>query len=116
MTADDDEGAWVLAFDPLRQTHGAVSLRREIALKADNVRREALAEIETVFLAVDAQVEDLALVSLRLEAGGDADRAKRLDEGEHLQAENSADRRFYECDFHLRVVPGKTIATALISS
>ena len=100
MTADDDERAGILALDPLRQAHGAVALRGEVALQADDVRRELLAEREAVLFAVDAQVDDLALVSLGFETGGDADRAERLDEGEHLQAEDAADRRFEERDFH----------------
>ena len=68
-----------------------------------------------MLLTVDAQVEDLALVSLRFETRGDADRAERLDEGEHLQAEDAADGRFDECDFH-GVEAVRRFRTALISS
>ena len=115
VTADDDEGAGILALNALRKTHRAISLRREVALQPYNIRREFLAQREAVLFAVDAQVEDLALVSLGFETGSDADRTKRLDEGEHLQSEDAADGRFDESDFH-DVQPGKAKRGALISS
>jgi hypothetical protein len=99
----------------LRKANRAVALGGEIALQTDDVRREAFAEIEAMLFAVDAEVEDLAFVPFGLEARGNADRAERLHEGEHLQTENAADWRFDECDLH-RVLPGKRIVTALISS
>ena len=115
VAADDDERAGILALDALGQPHRAITLRREVALQSDHVRREFLHEPEAVLFAVDAQVEHLALVSLGFETRGDADRAERLDEREHLQAEDSADRRFYECDFHL-VQGGKANGGNVISS
>src|SRR5579859_6350964 len=100
MAANDDERAGRLPLDALREAHGAVALRREVALQPDDVRREPAAILEALLFAVDAQVDDLALVPVALEARRDADRAEGLDEGQHLQAEDAAHRRFEERHFH----------------
>ena len=100
MPADDDERTRHVAFDPLRQSNRAIALRREVALQADDVGIELLACRQSRFFAVDAKIVDGALVAVRFEAGGDADRAERLDERQHFQSEDAADGRFDECDFH----------------
>src|SRR5205823_10343251 len=89
-------------LDPLRQTDRAIALRREVALQPDDVGIERPARREARLLAVDAEVVHLALVSVSLEACRDADRTQRLDERQHLQAENSADGRLDERDLHVR--------------
>jgi len=44
---------------------------------------------EARLLAVDAEIEHLALVPVGLEASRDANRTQRLDKRQHLQAEDS---------------------------
>jgi hypothetical protein len=100
MSTDDHHGPRQLAFDPLREADGAIALRGEVALQSDNIRLEAATRFESGFFAVDAEIEDFALVTVSFETGGDADRAERLDECEHLEPEDAADRRFDESDFH----------------
>ena len=72
----------------------------EVALQADDVRIEVAAVGQPFFLAVDAQVDDHALMAVLLQARRDADGTERLDEGEHLQPQDPADGRFDEGDFH----------------
>ena len=46
--------------------------------------------------AVETHVDDLAGVPFQLETAGDALHPQRFDEGDHLQADNAADRGFEE--------------------
>ena len=90
MAADNDECAGHFAANSLGQSNRPVPLRREIALKSDNVRIERATQREAVLFAVDPQIEDGALVAVLLDAGRDADRPQRLDKREHLQAKDAA--------------------------
>src|ERR1044072_4023891 len=78
----------------------ALAFGREVALQADDVGIKAPAGLHARLLAVDAEVEDGALVPQLLQSTGDADQPQRLDEGEHLEAEDAADGRLEEGDLH----------------
>jgi hypothetical protein len=100
VAADDDEGARHLALHALGEAQRPLALGREVALQADDVGVETAAGLHARLLAVDAQVEDGAGVPEVLEGSGDADQPERLDEGEHLEAEDSPDGRLEEGDLH----------------
>jgi len=94
MAADDDEHARHLFADAAGQAQSAETLRGEVALKADDVRREVAHLGQPALDAVETHVDDLAGVAFELEAAGDALHPQRLDERDHLQADDAANRGF----------------------
>ncbi len=112
VPAEDDESSRHLAPHELGKSEGATALGGEVALQADDVRVEGAALGETALLAVDAQVVDAAGMAGLFEAAGHADEAQRLDEGEHLQAQNPADRRLQEGDSHGRAILSSSFAAS----
>ena len=100
MSADDDEHLGHFFLDLLRETHRAKTFRGEVALQTDDVRSESAHLGQAVLDAVDAHVDDLAGVPFELETAGNALHAEGLDEGDHLQTDDAADRSFEKRDFH----------------
>jgi hypothetical protein len=100
VAADQDDGLRQDLFHPPGEAHGAVALGGEVALDADQVGGEAAAAFDAVVPAVDPQVEDGALVAPRLEHAGDAGEPERLDEGDHLEAEDARAGRLEQGDAH----------------
>ncbi len=94
MSADDDEHARHLFADAARQAQRAKTLSGEVALKTDDVRPEGAHLGQSGLDAVEAHVDDLAGVPFQLETAGDALHPQRFDEGDHLQADDAADRGF----------------------
>ena len=105
VAADHDLGVGELLAHPAQQAQRAVALGREVALEADHLGRERLGLGQARLEAVDPQVDDLALVARDLEPAGDALEPERLDERDHLEPEDAADRRFEERDPHGRTLP-----------
>ncbi len=100
VAAYDDERARHDLLDAPGQTYGPVALGGEVALQADDVGVPPRTVGQTLLLAVDAHVDDQALMAVALEAGRHANRAEGLDEGQHLQTEDAADGRLEERDSH----------------
>jgi hypothetical protein len=100
VPADDHERLRQEAADLLGQTDGAVPLGGEVALEAHDGGGEATADLQALLFAFQPQVDDLADMAVRLQAPGHTDQAERLDEGQHLEAEDASDRRFEEGDVH----------------
>ncbi len=92
MASDDDQHFGEQLPDPGGQTHGAKSLRREVALETDDVGGECDELRESLLDAVDAHIDDLAGMPFAFETAGHALQTERLDERDHLQADNSPDR------------------------
>ncbi len=82
------------------EAHHAEALGGEVALEADHLRREGAQLLQAARHAVEAQIDDLALVAFLLEAAGHALEAERLDEGDHLETDDAADGRLEERNLH----------------
>src|SRR5262249_50187395 len=105
VTAEDDERVGELLAYASRQPECAESLGGEVALQADDVRREGAQSGEAFGHPVDADVDDLAGVAVDFQTAGHALEAERLDEGDHLEANDSADGWLQKRDFHA-ISPG----------
>ncbi len=100
MPAEQNERLRNLPPDPLGERHGAVPLRREVALDAHQIGRKRLAVGDPALQPVDSEVDHPNLVPLRLQTSADRNQAERLDEGQHFKPENAAYRRLEKSDAH----------------
>lgn len=100
MSAHQHEGVRQVLLDAAGHPQRAEALGGEVALQAHDVRLEVTAPREALLDAVDPEVKDPALVPVGLQSAGHVFQAERLDEGDHLQTQDTAGMRFEESDFH----------------
>ena len=96
MSADDDQHLRQFLPYALRQAERAKPFGGEVALQADDVRVEGAHLGQPGLDAVKAHVDDLTGMTFQLQTAGDTLHPQRLDEGDHLQTDDAADRRFQE--------------------
>ncbi len=100
MTTNHHQRPRQALADRTGQSQGSKSFGGEVALDADDRGLEACGLGQPPLDPVDAQIHKLTGVTGRLERAGDALEAERLDEGDHLQADDAAVGRLEQRHLH----------------